>query len=185
MCSATAPRTVCPKLGRQASRRAPRARLPGCGNVLPLHTVCSSGTCSTCPTRGTGPAASAWAEDPGESACHAQAVIELQRALPKARIMYVSATGATDPEVRHCTAFRRTPSCTSMVVLLYSIMRLLLHLWHFRECGTQHLLTACCRPAEPAVHDAPGAVGPLHRLPQPPGLRQAAQRARRRCGSLA
>ena len=35
-----------------------------------------------------------------DSRCsRAQAVIELQRVLPKARIMYVSATGATDPEV--------------------------------------------------------------------------------------
>lgn len=31
--------------------------------------------------------------------CAGQAVIELQRVLPKARILYVSATGATDPEV--------------------------------------------------------------------------------------
>jgi len=29
---------------------------------------------------------------------HGQAVIELQRVLPKARVFYVSATGATDPE---------------------------------------------------------------------------------------
>ena len=36
-------------------------------------------------------------------ACYCvQAVIELQRVLPKARIMYVSATGATDPEVHLC-----------------------------------------------------------------------------------
>ena len=43
----------------------------------------------------------------------------------------------------------------------------------------------CIPRAEPAVHDAPGAVGTLHRLPQPPGLRQAAQRPRRRYALLA